>query len=901
MYTELDAIKRLTIRRDCFWRQNTFATNGKYAYRHVKSALQDFIIEDSIKNKRYTIGTATTQNGTNLCVAPIIDIDAHNEEDILDPITTIYAESIKQGYHPILESSGGDDILGGCHIIFPCKPTQSAYARKALQKILITCGYKLTDHEVFPKQDTVAQDSYGNVVKTIFQYHNKTGNRGTIINPETMKPFERQDAINFVMECPDNVFPEIPTTNTTTEEEIVPPTQSSESDKQEVPPKNDIPPKSTPLPHGTFMQDFGEYCNNSGVYECVKCVYSKDIALHGKGEAGHKFRLAAASNLLDNGMDKEIVQMYFENQKDYSESITRKQIKDTVAYLGAGKLGMGCAKLKEVCKVIVDECNVCEICFKNKKKTKKETPTDSNTIKSDSFDNSDEHFYTDMKNSARLAEKIKGKIRWNSRLKCWMIYNGKQWIVDSESNGTMMRFARQVANDLAIDALTIEDLDKKRDAMGHALECQSMPRLRAMVTLCQSELGVFIDADEFDKDIMLFNVQNGTIDLRTGKLLPHNPLDYISKISPITYNPNATCPRFMDFLDEALLWVNNGSDLSDEAKFERAKKTDNVIEYLHRYGGYCLTGAVNEEQLTILYGDGGNGKSKFTFVIEYIMGDYAGKIDMATIKEASRARDGSAASANVVKLKGLRFITSSEPEKGLKLNESRIKDWTGRDKITARALYQEEITFQPMFKLCIYTNYLLIIRGQDKSMWRRLQQVGFNNPPAIVDKDLDKKLMEEGSGILNWLIAGCLDWQKQGLNVPTEIVDSVNEYKKEMDVLSGFFETCCIRYTKDSISLNDTELFTNDKNINELGNDLFHAYQAWWMIDNHSDAPYFNKQFFSALHERGYKKEEKYSKKGLMIRGIKLNTKTKDALAQVLKENTNYNITAMIQMKGLLA
>lgn len=488
--------------------------------------------------------------------------------------------------------------------------------------------------------------------------------------------------------------------------------------------------------------------------------------------------------------------------------------------------------------------------------------------------------YTDMRNAKRLKLIVGNNARYCSSWKCWMTFNGKIW--EKDHSQKMMRWARKVSLDSQKEALTIEDMERKKDAMVDALRCEALPRLKSMVELCTSEDGINIDANEFDKNPMLFNVQNGTLDLTTGELLPHNPLDFITKISPVTYDKEAKCPRFMQFLDETLLYGD------DEMKMvERLSHTKNIQKYLKRYSGYCLTGSVKEEQFEILYGDGGHGKSRYVGVIAYVMGTYHDKVDIATIQESVKSKDGSSPTPDLVKLKGLRFISTSEPEKGLRLNESRIKDFTGRDEITGRGLHENPITFTPEFKLCIYTNYQIIIRGQDKSIWRRPHQVGFDCEPKCIDKDLDIKLQGEASGILNWMLEGCLEWNKTGLAVPQEITDAIEEYKDDMDVLSGFLELCCI-YDK------------TDRNLKGLGKELFHVYQAWWQVDNPGNAPYFDRQFYQALHERGYKRVGKYSRNGLLVKGVKVCEDVREAYEEAKRISGGYNGEAVKLVKQFL-
>ena len=860
-YTELDAIKRLTLRRSCYWKQNTKPDEkGKYGYGHVKIPLTDADILKSINTTTFTIGTATTENGTNLCVAPAIDIDAHDGNDIIPIIKKVNDKSIEMGYSPILEASSGDDINDGCHLIFPCKPTLSINARNALKAILIACGLDVSKYEVFPKQDKVEQDAYGNFVKTIFQYHNRTGKRSTIINPKTVKPFERQDAINYIMTIRDNVFPIFQDTQTPIEPIKEAPNATTE------PIKSDL----------TFDELFRDYpFILKSIKPCIRKAYNDNWKLHGIGDEGHNFRIAIGGNLVFNGCNKELFHEYFKKQSDYSYKQTHNGYRSIVDYLNENKKPMGCKTIKENCSSLLN--GMCDTCPNKpkEKKTKESTPKQNND-----FDEASEYFYTDMRNSIRLKSKIQGKARYNTSSKRWMVFNGKIWEYDTK--GQMLRFAREVVRDLQREALDIENLDQRKNAMGEALCCESLSRLKSMVEMCQSEDGISIDANEFDKNKMILNLQNGTLDLKTGKLLPHNPLDYITKISPISYDPKATCPRFMQFLDEALLFGDEDISMN-----ERISHTKNIIAYLKRYSGYCMTGSTKEEQFLILIGDGGHGKSKYVGAIGYVLGDYYNKIDIATIQESVKAKDGSSPTPDLVKMKGLRFISTSEPEKGLRLNESRIKDFTGRDPITCRDLHASPITYLPEDKLCMYTNYKIIIRGQDKSIWRRVHQIKFDCEPKNIDKDLDLKLQAEGAGILNWMLEGCLEWNNKGLDTPQEIIDNVNEYKDDMDMLSGFFELCC-------------ECDKKNRNLKELAKDLFHVYQAWWQVDNTSNAPYFDRQFYHELEYRGYKKSVKPTNSGFLIYGVKLSEEVREAYEKAKNGTGGFNSEGVKEVKQFL-
>ncbi len=443
----------------------------------------------------------------------------------------------------------------------------------------------------------------------------------------------------------------------------------------------------------------------------------------------------------------------------------------------------------------------------------------------------DDYHLSDLGNAQRIKDSFGEEIRYCHPQNKWYVWDDKRWNIDREAY--LETCARGIVDQIYKDGFDATDLGKKQKLIEFALKCESVQRIKNMIELTKSESGIPILPDAFDADPMLFNVQNGTVDLRSGILKEHDQKDFITKISPIKYDPEAKCPLWLSFLDK--IFAGN----------------KDLIEYEQRRSGYRMTGEVKEEDIDINFGNGQNGKSKFFDELVYIMGDYHKKINVETIAEVGK-RDGNTATSDVACLKGIRFVTVSEPQKEMKLDEGRIKDWTGRDKITARHLYSEQFDFYAEFKIDLYTNHKPVIKGLGKSMWRRIKLVPFSVTISDDEKDVDlgEKLKKESSGILNWMIQGCLMWQKDGLKVPEEILQATEEYKKEQDYLGDFFRECC-----------------------EIGKDykvpfkwIHLTYRAY---SNVMDMPVQSHvTFASTLSERGYK--VKHTDKGNIYTGIRL-------------------------------
>jgi putative DNA primase/helicase len=277
---------------------------------------------------------------------------------------------------------------------------------------------------------------------------------------------------------------------------------------------------------------------------------------------------------------------------------------------------------------------------------------------------------------------------------------------------------------------------------------------------------------ELDAGPWRLNVQNGTLDLRSGALHPHDRADLITRLAAVDYDPDAPAPAWHAFLERIL-----GGD-------------PELIAFVQRALGYALTGDTREQVLFILHGSGANGKSTLLEAVGGVMGDYA----LVTMVDTLMVRYGSTVPNDVARLRGARLVVAVEPEEGQRLAEGRVKQLTGGDRIAARFLRQEFFEFRPEFKLFLATNHKPDVRGTDDAIWRRVRMVPFavRIPEAEQDKTLRDKLAAEAAGILAWLVRGCLDWQRDGLGLAPAVRAATAGYRAEMDRLAGFLEECCI-------------------------------------------------------------------------------------------------------------
>ncbi len=376
---------------------------------------------------------------------------------------------------------------------------------------------------------------------------------------------------------------------------------------------------------------------------------------------------------------------------------------------------------------------------------------------------------SDIGNATLFVDNFLSFIRYCHDFQKWLIYDGTRWKVDT--NQTIDTLAKQLITEIYSQNNSITDLNQQKQQK-HYLRSQSYNSLIAMLKIAKTDERIKISANELDKDLMLLNCLNGTVDLRTGNLLDHDKINFITKTTNIIYDPNATCPVFTNFMNEIML------------------ENQILINYLKRFVGYSLTGLTNEECLIILIGEGCNGKTKFREVIRSLLGDYAGQCDFNTlnaINNDNRIRN------DLAKLIGSRCAMVAETEKKVELAWSLIKSLTGGDWVQARHLYKDYIEFKPTFKFYLATNHMPAIDLKDKGAVRRVHVINFKAyfPENIIDRYLENKLREELPGILNWAIQGCLEWQEmKSLNPPAEVLLNENISYHYLDKLAEFFDDC---------------------------------------------------------------------------------------------------------------
>jgi putative DNA primase/helicase len=391
--------------------------------------------------------------------------------------------------------------------------------------------------------------------------------------------------------------------------------------------------------------------------------------------------------------------------------------------------------------------------------------------------------WTDTTNAFRLLREYGKDIRYNAAWKKWVVWTGDHWQMDDGClvHDKGLRMVRNIYGELIKTA----DYRDRLDIEKYAIQSESVRRRKAFVEAASWIPDLNVRTDDLDADPWLFNVRNGTVDLRTGELRAHRQEDMITKIAQVEFERGAECPIWKQFVREIM---NYNAEL---------------IEFLQTAAGWALTGDTSEQAMFILFGSGANGKSTFLNTIMRILGDYA----IATNTDTFMKRSGDQISNDIARLRGARFVTTTEAEQGKQLSEPLIKQITGNDVMTARFLYGEFFSFMPTFKIFMATNHKPLIKGTDHGIWRRIKLVPFTVTVAAdkQDKKLEQKLMAEGGGILNWMLEGAGRWRAEGLKTPVVITSATDEYRGEMDVIGSFIKERCVQGP--GVSIRARELF----------------------------------------------------------------------------------------------
>jgi len=298
--------------------------------------------------------------------------------------------------------------------------------------------------------------------------------------------------------------------------------------------------------------------------------------------------------------------------------------------------------------------------------------------------------------------------------------------------------------------------------------------------------GIGISGEELNQDPWRLACANGVLDLRTGELRDGRRDDYITMASHVEWEG-----------------INAAAETWERTLLQIFNEAEDMVRFLQRALGYALLGTHLEDVFLVLSGQGRNGKSLVVETVRWILGDLAGPIPSELLLDQSRTRSSTGPTPDIMTLKGLRMAIATETDQGAKISPSQVKWLTGGDTLIGRNPHDKyTCSFAPTHTLFLLTNHKPHAPADDFAFWERVLLLPFElsfvdrEPQASnerrQDKDLKRKLRQEASGILAWLVRGCLEYQAQGLNPPPRVKQATAEYRRDEDILADFIEERCV-------------------------------------------------------------------------------------------------------------
>lgn len=419
--------------------------------------------------------------------------------------------------------------------------------------------------------------------------------------------------------------------------------------------------------------------------------------------------------------------------------------------------------------------------WKSLQKSRRQTPEELSPEQAeqiaDAFDLSDDGI------CLAFEERFKDRLCFDHNRGRWYKWTGKNWQLDD----TKLAFAwtRELCRNLAVN-------------VEKPMPFKSVRKARGVEDFAESAECFAVTSATWNTKPMLLGTPGGVVDLTTGRLENARPSDFITKLTSATpaarkdgESWETLCPKWIKFLKEST---------RDDPELQR---------FMQVFCGYCLTGDISEHAIVFICGPGGNGKSVFINTIRRILGEYAKTAPMETFLSGSGDRHPT----EIAMLQGARAILSCETEEGRFWAETRIKQLTGGDEVTARFMRQDFFSFVPQFKLMIIGNHKPRIKNVDDAIRRRFHLIAFENKPAVINPHLEEELIQEHGAILGWMIEGCLTWQKERLRAPASVKKATEEYFLSQDIIGQWIEDCCL--LNPNFSSGRSDLFANWKKYAE--------------------------------------------------------------------------------------
>ncbi len=398
----------------------------------------------------------------------------------------------------------------------------------------------------------------------------------------------------------------------------------------------------------------------------------------------------------------------------------------------------------------------------------------------------------------------------------WTVWDGVRW---RRSDALALSLVSDGLRDEVFRLADLEsDEDRQAKLRGAGVKIQSRARVESVMALARGYM--LSEANDFDASETLLNTPTGVVDLRTGELYAHDPAFRLTRCTGVPYGSSDKQPtRFLRFLHEIM---------DGDAE---------LVGYIRRLLGYALLGRNGERVFVVFWGRGANGKSTLCNILSGVLGTYHQVANPESFETALRG--GESPRVDLAVLAGARLVTMNETRQDSALDAALVKKVTGDEDITARFLYRHPFSFRPGFLPVIHTNHKPRFKGGDPALWSRIRLIPFlvQIPPHRQDKHLaDTIIRQEGPAVLRWLVEGCLEYHRRGLDEPEKVLASLDEYRREADPIYAFVHECCdVQPTAEAAT-----------------SDLYEAFVRWWSWAGLEGEPPSVKRFGRELTSMGF-------------------------------------------------
>lgn len=405
--------------------------------------------------------------------------------------------------------------------------------------------------------------------------------------------------------------------------------------------------------------------------------------------------------------------------------------------------------------------------------------------------------FTDVGQGAMLYDAYHHRLRYCEGMG-WLVYGDGIWT----QSATAAQGYSQRLTDLQMqeaEAMQMADIGAAKKIASYSEEYREYVMLRRSssriaAALKEAKPKLSIKASMLDGDPLILNTPNGEIDLKTGKMLPHDPEHFITHMT-------ACSPS------------TEGADIWDKFLHQIACDDEELVMFLKQVAGMAAVGKVYEERLIIALGSGGNGKSTFFSAIQDVFGDYA-----CTIRsELLVASNDSGKKFEYARLRGRRFAIAEELGENRQLDTAEVKQLCSTGEINAQFKGKDVFTFKPSHSIILCTNHMPSVSAIDSGTWDRLIVIPFNarfrNQTNEIKNYGGYLAKNCGGAILQWIIEGARDYIQNDykLIIPDSISNAIEQYRRENDWLTDFFD----------------EYIALDKNEDAYGSDIYEAYMSF--------------------------------------------------------------------------